>query len=199
MTGTAIEVTQPPTSGLVLKRWTVAEYRQLIAASILTPEMPVELINGQIVEMAPQEPAHAATTDEGGDYLEALFAGKAKVRVQLPITLYPDSEPESDWAIVRLDPNRYRDRHPNPADIYLVMEVAASTLARDRQYKAQIYAKAGIPEYWIVNLPKNQVAVYRQPQADQYQSVQIFGAADKVSPIAFPEIEVDLGHLLILV
>ena len=77
----------------------------MIALGILTSDTPVELINGQIIKMVPQEPPHAATTDEGGDYLKALFAGKAKVRVQLPITLAPDSELEPDFAIVRIDAN----------------------------------------------------------------------------------------------
>lgn len=84
------------TVGLSLKGWTLAEYHQLIALGLLTPDTAVELINGH-----PQQPPHVATTDEGGDYLKALFAGKAKVRVQLPVTLPPDSEPEPDFAIVR--------------------------------------------------------------------------------------------------
>ncbi|NET36874.1 MAG: Uma2 family endonuclease [Cyanothece sp. SIO1E1] len=197
MVHTALESQAFP-SDLPLKQWTVDEFHQMLALGILSSDTPVELINGQIIEMVPQEPPHAATTDEGGDYLKALFLGKAKVRAQLPITLYPDSEPEPDFAIVRIDANRYRDRHPGPEDIYLVMEVADSTLRRDRQYKAQMYAKAGIPEYWIINLQQNQVIVYRHPQNSAYESAQVFDSSAKVSPEAFPDIEVDLGQLLIL-
>ncbi|MEO0825630.1 MAG: Uma2 family endonuclease [Cyanobacteria bacterium J06635_15] len=157
-----------------MKRWTTDDYHQMLALGILTPDTPVELINGQIIEMVPQEPPHAATTDEGGDYLKALFAGKAKVRVQLPVTLTPDSEPEPDFAIVRIDANLYRDRHPGPEDIYLIIEVADSTLRRDRKYKAPMYAKAGILEYWVVDLKGSQVIVYRHPQNNVYGSEQIF-------------------------
>lgn len=188
----------PQPTGLAPKRWTIAEYHQIIASGIITPETPVELINGQIIEMVPQQPPHAATTDEGGDYLKALFAGKAKVRVQLPITLPPDSEPEPDFAIVRIDPNLYRDHHPGPDDIYLVMEVADSTLQKDRQYKTQLYAQAAIPEYWIINLKQNQVIVYRQLQNGVYQTEQTLEASDKLQPLKFPEITISLNQLLIL-
>ncbi|MEO1182488.1 MAG: Uma2 family endonuclease, partial [Cyanobacteria bacterium J06636_28] len=159
---------------------------------------PVELINGQIIEMVPQQPPHAATTDEGGDYLKALFLGKAKVRVQLPVTLPPDSEPEPDFAIVKIDANLYRDRHPGPNDIYLIIEVADSTLQKDRQYKATLYAQAGIPEYWIINLKQNQVIVYRQLQDGVYQTEHTLEASDQIKPLAFPNLIVDLKKLLIL-
>lgn len=196
MSQTALHTPQP--IGLSPKRWTVDEYHQIIALGIITPDTPVELINGQIIEMVPQQPPHAATTDEGGDYLKALFSGKAKVRVQLPVTLLPDSEPEPDFAIVKIDANRYRDRHPDPNDIYLIIEVADSTLQKDRQYKSQLYAQAGIPEYWVINLKQNQVIVYRQLQDSTYQTEQILEASDKVQLLAFPDVIVDLKQLLIL-
>lgn len=188
----------PQSAGLSPKRWTVAEYHQIISSGIITPETPVELINGQIIEMVPQQPPHAATTDEGGDYLKALFAGKAKVRVQLPVTLPPDSEPEPDFAIVKIDANLYRDRHPGPNDIYLIIEVADSTLQKDRQYKSTLYAQAGIPEYWIINLKQNQVIVHRQLQDGVYQTEHTLGASDQIKPLAFPNLTVALKKLLIL-
>lgn len=188
----------PQPTGLSLKRWTVAEYHQIIASGIIAPDTPVELIHGQIIEMVPQQPPHAATTDEGGDYLKALFAGKAKVRVQLPVTLPPDSEPEPDFAVVRIDENLYRDRHPGPDDIHLVIEVADSTLQKDQQYKSKLYAQAGIPEYWIINLKQNQVIVYRQPQDNVYQTEQILGVSDNIQPLRFSDITIELKQLLIL-
>ncbi|MBD2029494.1 Uma2 family endonuclease [Phormidium sp. FACHB-322] len=144
----------------------------MISAGILTPEDRVELLDGQIVEMVPQDPPHASRIDDGGDYLKAVFANRAKVRVQLPITLAPGSEPEPDFAIVRIDENRYRDRHPQSQDVLLLIEVADSTLKRDRIYKAEIYAKAGISEYWIVDFKKRQVVVSQDPQDGVYQSDQ---------------------------
>lgn len=196
MSQTALSTAQP--TGLEPKRWTVAEYHQMLASGIITPETPVELINGHIIEMVPQQPPHAATTDEGGDYLKALFSGKAKVRVQLPVSLPPDSEPEPDFAVVRIDANRYCDRHPGPQDIYLLIEVADSTLQKDRQYKSKLYAQAGIPDYWIINLKQNRVIIYRQPQDGVYQTEQILDASDTVKPSEFPNITVELKQLLIL-
>jgi Uma2 family endonuclease len=186
-----------PTSDLPLKRWSVDEYHRLIAAGILTSDDHVELLDGQIVEMVPQDPPHASTTDEGSDYLKGLFAGRAKVRTQLPITLPSSSEPEPDIAVVRIDPNRYRNRHPGPEDVFLIIEIADTTLGYDRNRKAKIYAEAGIPEYWIVNLNQRQVIVYRQPQGDSYQSEQILEATDTITPLAFPEIRIELENILL--
>lgn len=196
MSQAALHINQ--STGLSPKRWTVVDYHKIISLGIITPETPVELINGQIIEMVPQQPPHAATTDEGGDYLKALFSGKAKVRVQLPVTLPPDSEPEPDFAVVKINSNLYRDRHPNPDDVYFVIEVADSTLQKDRQYKSVLYAQAGISEYWIINLQQNQIIVYRQLQDGVYQTEQTLEASDKIQPLAFPNLTVDLKKLLIL-
>jgi Uma2 family endonuclease len=182
---------------LPLKRWSTDEYHRLIAAGILTPDDRVELLDGQIVEMVPQDPPHASTTDEGSDYLKALFAGLAKVRAQLPITLAPDSEPEPDIAIVRIDPNRYRERHPGPQDIFLLIEIADSTLSRDRNRKAKVYAKAGIREYWIVNIGQQQLIVLKDPQAGLYQSEQILFANAQIAPEAFPDVMISVQNLLL--
>ncbi|WNZ22952.1 Uma2 family endonuclease [Leptolyngbya sp. NK1-12] len=185
-----------PSSDLPLKRWSVDKYHHLIAAGILTSDDHVELLDGQIVEMVPQDPPHASATDEGADYLKALFAGRAKIRMQLPITLSSSSEPEPDIAVVRIDPNRYRDRHPTPEDVFLLIEIADTTLSHDCHHKAKLYAKAGILEYWVVNLNQRQIIVYRHPQGDTYQSEQTLEATDTIAPLAFPEITVALKNLL---
>ncbi|XQQ07745.1 MAG: Uma2 family endonuclease [Leptolyngbya sp. IPPAS B-1204] len=185
-----------PSSDLPLKHWSVDEYHRLIAVGILTSDDHVELLDGQIVEMVSQDPPHASTTDEGSDYLKSLFAGRAKVRMQLPITLSSSSEPEPDIAVVRLDSNRYHDRHPTPEDVFLIIEIANTTLSHDRHRKAKLYAKAGIPEYWIVNLNQRQIIVYRHPQGDTYQSEQILETTDAITPLAFPEITVAFKNLL---
>lgn len=186
-----------PTSDLPLKRWSVDEYHRLIAAGIITSNHHVELLDGQIVEMVPQDPPHASTTAEGSDYLKERFAGHAKVRTQLPITLSPSSEPEPDIAVVRIDPNRYRDRHPSPEDVFLLVEIADTTLGYDRNRKAKVYAQAGIPEYWIVNLNQRQVIVCCDPQGDTYQSEQIIEATDSIAPLAFPAIKIELQQILL--
>jgi Uma2 family endonuclease len=182
---------------LPLKCWTVEDYHRMIQAGILTADDRVELLDGQIVEMVPQEPPHASNTSSFGNNLVILFSGKAWIRTQLPISIAPNSEPEPDIAVVRIDDRCYRDRHPTPEDVFLVIEIADSTLYRDRNRKAKIYASAGIGEYWIVNVNARQVIVLREPQGDMYQSEQIFAASDRISAVAFPEIDIELQHLLL--
>ena len=121
---------------------------------------------------------------------------KAWVRQQLPITIAPNSEPEPDIAVVKIDSKRYRDRHPTPEDVYLLVEVADSILSCDRDRKVQIYAKANIPEYWIIDVNQRQVLVFRQPVGETYQMQQVLGVADAVTPLSFPEITVQLAELL---
>jgi Uma2 family endonuclease len=186
-----------PTSDLPLKRWSVDDYHRLIAVGILTSDDHVELLDGQIVEMVPQEPPHASNTSSFSNEFVLLFAGKAWIRSQLPITIAPNSEPEPDIAVVRIDPNRYRDRHPGPEDVFLIIEIADTTLSHDRNRKAKIYAQAGILEYWIVNLNQRQVIVCRDPQDDSYQSEQILEATDAIAPLAFPEIRIELQNILL--
>ncbi len=168
----------------------------MIAAGILTTRDRVELLEGCIIEMVPQEPPHAATTSSFGNDFVLLFAGRAWVRQQLPITIAPNSEPEPDIAVVRLDPNRYRDRHPTPEDIYLLIEVSDTTLNYDRSRKAKVYAQASISEYWVVNVKQRQVLVFRDPQGDTYQVEQVCDAQAAIAIMAFPDLVIELANLL---
>lgn len=186
-----------PLEDLPQRRWSVDEYHRMIAAGILTSRDRVELLDGQIIEMVPQEPPHASTTSSFGNDFVVLFAGKAWVRQQLPITIAPNSEPEPDIAVVRIDSNRYRDRHPIPEDIYLLIEVADSTLSYDRDRKAKIYAKANIPEYWVIDVKQQQVLIFRNAKGDTYQFSQVLGVKDAIAPAAFPEVVIELSHLFV--
>lgn len=187
----------PPLEYWPQRRWTVDEYHQMIAAGILTSRDRVELLDGQIIEMVPQEPPHTSTTSSFGNGFVLLFAGKAWVRQQLPITIAPDSEPEPDIAIVKIDPRRYRDRHPVPEEVYLLTEVADSSLAYDRDLKVKIYARANIPEYWIIDVNQQQLLIFREPVGETYQVEQVVGIGDAISPVAFPEIVIGWSNLLI--
>jgi Uma2 family endonuclease len=181
-----------------LKTWTVEEYHRMIEAGILTTDNQVELLNGQIVRMAPQNPPHASTTQQSDASLQSRFAGRAIVRVQLPITLSTSSsEPEPDIAIVKADPKRYSDRHPGAADILLLIEIADSTLERDLTEKALIYAQAGIGEYWVLDLVSRQAYVFREPTVEGYQSQQISPVGGAVSPIAFPDLTISFQELFL--
>ena len=187
----------PELDDLPQRRWTVDEYHRMVAAGILTSRDRVELLDGQIIEMVPQEPPHASTTSSFGNDFVVLFAGKAWVRQQLPITIAPNSEPEPDIAVVKIDSKRYCDRHPTPEDVYLLIEVADSTLNYDRTRKVKAYAKARIWEYWIVDVNQRQLLVFREPQADTYQVEQVLGVTDAIAPLSFPEITVQLANLFI--
>jgi Uma2 family endonuclease len=186
----------PQLEDLPQRRWSVDEYHRMIAAGILAPDDHVELLEGHIIEMVPQEPPHASTTSSFGNDFVLLFSGKAWVRQQLPITITPNSEPEPDIAVVKIDPNRYRDRHPTPADIYLLVEVADSTLSYDRNRKAKVYAKANIPEYWVINVKQRQILVFRNPQGERYQDEQVLEVGDAIAPVSFPDVVIELDSLL---
>lgn len=178
------------------RQWSVNDYHRMIATGILTASDRVELLEGRIIEMAPQEPLHAFTTSSVGNGFVALFAGKAWVRQQLPITISPSSEPEPDVAVVRIDANRYRDRHPVPEDIYLLIEVSDTTLNYDRDRKAKVYANANISEYWIVNVNQQKILVFRDPQSGTYQSKQELNITAAIAPLAFPDVAIRLANLL---
>lgn len=168
----------------------------MIEAGILTMDDQVELLNGQIVRMVPQNPPHASTTQQSDAILQVQFAGQAIVRVQLPITL-STSEPEPDVAIVRVESKRYSDRHPGAADIFLLIEIADSTLERDLTQKALIYAQAGIGEYWVLDLVSQQAYILREPTLEGYKSQQVLPVDGLVSPIAFPDLTILLQELFL--
>jgi len=157
-----------------MRRFSVEEYHRLIEAKILTEDDPVELLEGWIVQKMPHNPPHDCTVDQTRELLEGILPAGWRVRVQSAITT-PDSEPEPDVAVVLGPARRYADHHPGPSEIAMLVEVSDSTLQRDREEKAVIYAHGGIPYYWIVNLPERQVEVYSMPTSDgKYQDRQDF-------------------------
>lgn len=179
------------------KLWTVDDYHRMVETGILTRRDRVELLEGQVIEMNPQLPPHAATTQRAFRYLDRLLETVAYVRMQLPVTLKPKSEPEPDIAVVCIDPNEYGDRHPTPEDILLIIEVADSTLLSDRQQKALIYAKASIADYWILDVNARQVYVFREPTLEGYQQEAILAANTVLAPAAFPHITIPLNQLFL--
>jgi Uma2 family endonuclease len=145
-----------------IRRVSVAEYHRLIELGILTKDDSLELLEGFLVSKWSRTPLHDATLEKGGRSLVHLLPPGWGVRVRSVITLN-DSEPEPDFAIVRGDAQSYFSRHPGPADIALAVEVADATLPGDRDDKGRIYARAGIPRYWIVNVNDQQVEEYSSP------------------------------------
>lgn len=175
-----------------LAKWSLDDYHDMIEAGILC-DRKVELLAGEIVEMSPETPIHYNTAKRGAKYLEELLAGIADVRFNGPITL-ADSEPEPDIAIVRLPETAYNNRHPESNDIFWVVEVAKTNLKKDLELKATIYATAGIPEYWILDLSARRMIVFREPENGQYITQQVISEG-VIIPLAFPDIQIFVERL----
>jgi len=152
--GAKVDAVQP-------RRWTRQEYEQLGELGVLGPEEHVELIGGEIVQVPPQQTRHATGVYLAQVALSAVFRAGFLVRVQLPLALGQYSEPEPDVAVVAGRPRDFVVDHPTSA--LLVVEIAEATLSFDRNTKASLYAAAGIPEYWIVNLVHRQLEMHREP------------------------------------
>ncbi|MBL8793754.1 MAG: Uma2 family endonuclease [Planctomycetia bacterium] len=145
-----------------MRRFTVAEYHQLIQLGVLTENDRVELLEGWLVHKMPHNPPHDGTIQVANESLIGRLPAGWKTRIQSSITT-ADSEPEPDITVVRGDARTYLLRHPGPSDIGTLIEVADSTLHLDRGDKARLYARAGIVIYWIINLVDRQVEVYTDP------------------------------------
>ena len=144
-------------------RLTVAQYHQMIEARILGEEDPIELLDGYLVLKMPRGIAHDFAICALNKRLLRLVPDNYRVSNQCAATLADDSEPEPDFTVARGDEDVYRHRKPGAADTAFVIEVSASSLGRDRGVKARIYAAAGVPVYWVVNVDAKQVEVYTQP------------------------------------
>lgn len=177
-----------------LHLWSISDH-QMIESGILTPDDPVELLAGRIVCMSPQRPFHDSCVQRSSNYLYEILRDRAYIRIQLPVTLGYDSEPEPDIAVVRLDGDEYAYRHPDAEDIYLPIEVADTTLNKDRNQKSRIYAKNSILEYWILDPHKRQVFVFRRPENAVYQEEFILKSEESIMLLAFPEIAIAVESL----
>jgi Uma2 family endonuclease len=183
------------------KRWTRLEYERLIDLGAFGPEDRLELLGGQLVVREPQARPHSTGIRLVAQALRAAFGPSWSIEAQLPVSLDEESEPEPDVAVVAGGPRDYLASHPSrPA---LVVEIALTSLALDRGEKASLYARAGVEDYWIVNLVDNTLEVYRNPQANpdsphgwHYQSALTLNAGDRVRPLSVPNAEIRVADLL---
>jgi Uma2 family endonuclease len=177
-------------------RFDVDAYHRMAAAGILSPEDRVELIEGEIVDMAPIGSAHAATTDLLNELVtRALAIGQVQVRIQGPLRLDAHNEPQPDLMLLRSKPDFYRSGHPNAADVLLLVEVADSPLAWDRGPKLALYARHGVPEMWIVDLVGRAVEICRDPGPEGYADRRRVSEG-KATPTLVPGVDVDVAALL---
>jgi Uma2 family endonuclease len=173
----------PPVPPEPIWRLSVEQYHEMIDAGILDEDDPVELLEGWLIPKMPKNPPHSFTTDLTREALARMLPTGWYVRGQEPITT-EDSEPEPDVALIRGERRDYLERHPGPDDVALVIEVSDSTISRDRGLKKQIYARAGIQIYWIINLLENQIEVYTEPTGEaeepDYQRRQDYFPDDEI-------------------
>ncbi len=174
---------------------TVAQYYQMAADDVLKADDRVELIEGSLHWMSPIGISHAFCVDNLADRFRELLAHRAWVRSQNPLRLDDLSEPQPDVSLLRWRDDRYRAAHPTPGDVLLLVEVADSTLKEDRQIKAPLYARHGIPELWIVNLLASEVEVYTQPQNGRYQQHVVRRRGEQIAPEAFPDLLIAVDEI----
>lgn len=178
---------------LSITKWTIDDYHRLIESGFLT-DRPVELLNGMIVNMAPEGTSHAYFSDRFANQLRRRLGDRAQIREAKPITLPNDSEPEPDIAVVRSLDAVYLNHHPYPDDIFWVIEYANSSLNKDLDIKSQVYAAAAIEEYWVVDLKHQQLVVFRSPKDGVYQQ-QITLKSGAIAPLAFEDCAIEVGQL----
>ncbi len=175
---------------------TVKEFHQMFEAGILDNDERVELIAGQIIQMAAKGTPHTAIVACTWKLLEDLLSSDVLIRPQEPIHLNDHSEPEPDLALVRADPRFYVDHHPVPSEVYLIVEVADTTLKKDCGIKAIAYAQAGIADYWVLDINAKQLHVFRNPSQDGYQVHEVLSEDGSLSLLAFPTVNVTVREML---
>jgi len=181
---------------LTTRRFNVDEYYRMAEAGILDPNERVELIEGEIVRMAAIGSRHASCVNRINRLLVPLVGDRALVQIQGPVRLSDMSEPEPDVALLRPRADDYASAHPGPADVLLVIEVADTTEGLDRAVKGPLYARAGIREYWLVDLAGDRITVHRKPGEGGFGRVSVHGRSETVRPEAFPDLEVAISDVL---
>ncbi len=181
--------------------WTRAEYNRLIEIGVLDEDERIELLGGQLVVREPQYSPHATAVRLADEALRRAFGPGWDVRSGLPVALDDESEPEPDVCVVPGSPRDYRDAHP--ARPVLIVEMALSSLHVDRRLKAGLYARAGIGDYWIVNIAEQRLEVHREPIPDpeaahgsRYARIELLEGSQTVSPLAAPEARIAVLDLL---
>jgi Uma2 family endonuclease len=177
-------------------RFSVQEYYRMAETGVLKPDARVELLNGEIIDMSPIGPFHGGVVNYLIEVFTVARRGRWVTTVQNPVHLSDHSEPQPDLLLLRPSADFYRKRHPQPEDVYLLIEVADTSVTTDRDEKLPAYGRAGIAEVWIVDLNEEAIEVYRDPHFTGYGSRSILRAGEKAAPRAFPDAAVEVAELL---
>ncbi|HEY0394518.1 MAG TPA: Uma2 family endonuclease [Candidatus Elarobacter sp.] len=181
----------------VRRRLTVEEYTMMAEIGIFAPDEHVDLVEGCLVSYAPPHgPAHAGAVWGFTETLHARLRGRAALWAQLPVIMSETTELEPDLAVLVPRAEGYRRSLPRIEDVYGVIEVADSSLFRDRNHKLRLYAASGIPEYWIVDVRRDRIETYRGPVGDEYGSYRLARRGDEVSFAALSDIVLSVDELL---
>ena len=175
----------------------VEEYHRMARGGVFDADTRIELIDGELIErVSPSTPPHASAVYHLTQHLNRAFADIAMVRVQSPITLGSVSEPEPDIALVSFDEYEYQRRHPTLSDVFLLLEATDSTLWSDRRKKMPFYARRNVAEVWLVDLVNTCLHAYREPKAGTYTVVRRFERGERIAPLAFPTLVLEITDLL---
>jgi Uma2 family endonuclease len=178
-------------------RFTRDEYRWMGRTGILLPTDRVELIDGEIIDLAPIGPRHLAAVNMTNRlFVTSIPLDRAIVSIQNPLALDEHNEPVPDLAMLVPRADEYSDGLPTGRDVLLIVEVGDSTIAFDRTAKAAMYAAAGVVEYWVVNVPDDLVLVHREPGPAGYARVISLSRGDAISPLALPDVSIAANRLL---
>ncbi|MEA5514750.1 Uma2 family endonuclease [Nodularia sp. UHCC 0506] len=181
---------------LPLRLWTVEEYHRMAEAGIFGVDERVELLEGKIIWKIAKGTAHRSAVGRTDKLLKNQLGNRAWVSIQDPIKLNERSEPEPDIAVVKVDPLDYADHHPTPSEVYLIIEVANSSLTLDCETKATAYSQAGITDYWVLDVISRQLHVFREPTQEGYKSAVILPENATISPLAFPDLQILILEML---
>jgi Uma2 family endonuclease len=175
---------------------TVQEFNRMFEAGIYGPDARIELVDGCLIDMPPQDPPHFGTVTGFQLLIQRALQERALVRGQGPLPISTHSQPEPDLALVRWDNRLYRDHHPTVDETYAVVEIAYSSLAFDRAVKRRVYGAARIPEYWVVDVQGQTIEIWRNPNDLGYGSPTIARRGDTVAFAAFPDVVFTVDELL---
>jgi Uma2 family endonuclease len=176
---------------------TVEEFNQIIETGIFHEDERIELINGELIRMAPIGHSHGGQVKRSVRILSGSIGDRALLSVQDPVELPDLSEPQPDVMLLRPRDDDYSRSNPTATDVLLLIEVADTSLTYDRDVKGPMYAEAGIMDYWLLNIVDGQLLVFREPTPTGYASVQALGRGDSVTPLAFPDLTIQVSDLLI--
>lgn len=176
--------------------FTTTEYEQMIQAGVFGEDERLELIDGEIVEMAPISSVHAGHVNRLVRLFTRLLGDRALMAVQNPIQLGEHSEPQPDLVLLRPRADDYIDSHPQPEDVLLLVEVSETSLDFDRKIKLPLYARAGIIEVWLVSLVDRSVEVYREPTPEGYRTHNVLKSNDSISCVALPDVKMNMSSIL---